>query len=32
MPGRLVVPPAKAECMYAPDVFGRTAAAVFEAR
>jgi uncharacterized protein YfaS (alpha-2-macroglobulin family) len=31
-PGRFVVPPTKAECMYAPDVFGRTAAAVIEAR
>ena len=30
--GRYGVPPAKAECMYAPDVFGRTAASIVEAR
>jgi uncharacterized protein YfaS (alpha-2-macroglobulin family) len=30
--GRFVTPPAKAECMYAPDVFGRTAASVIDAR
>lgn len=29
--GRYVVPPTKAECMYAPDVFGRTAASVVDA-
>jgi uncharacterized protein YfaS (alpha-2-macroglobulin family) len=28
--GRFAHPPAKAECMYAPDVFGRTAASVVE--
>ncbi|MBX3187760.1 MAG: hypothetical protein KF819_12125 [Labilithrix sp.] len=31
-PGRFVTPPTKAECMYAPDVFGRTAASTIEAR
>ena len=30
--GRFVTPPAKAECMYAPDVFGRTGASVVLAR
>ena len=29
--GRFTHPPAKAECMYAPEVFGRTAAAIIEA-
>lgn len=29
-PGRFAHPPAKAECMYAPDVFGRTEASVVE--
>ncbi len=29
-PGRFAHPPAKAECMYAPDVFGRTEASVIE--
>jgi uncharacterized protein YfaS (alpha-2-macroglobulin family) len=29
-PGRFVLPPAKAECMYAPDVYGRTAASVVD--
>lgn len=31
-PGRFVVPPTKAECMYEPETFGRTAAATFEVR
>jgi uncharacterized protein YfaS (alpha-2-macroglobulin family) len=31
-PGKFVTPPTKAECMYAPDVFGRTGAATIEAR
>ena len=31
-PGRFAHPPAKAECMYAPDVFGRTEASVIETR
>jgi hypothetical protein len=31
-PGRYVVPPAKAECMYAPDIYGRTAASVVDVR
>lgn len=30
--GRFVAPPAKAECMYAPDVFGRTGASVVDAK
>ncbi len=30
--GRFAHPPAKVECMYAPDVFGRTAAATVETR
>ncbi len=30
--GTFVVPPARAECMYEPDVFGRTGATVFEVR
>ena len=30
--GRFVTPPAKAECMYAPDVCGRTGTTVVEAR
>jgi uncharacterized protein YfaS (alpha-2-macroglobulin family) len=30
--GRFVVPPAKAECMYEPDVFGRTAASTIDAK
>ncbi len=28
--GRFVVPPTRAECMYAPEVFGRTASSTFE--
>lgn len=31
-PGKFVVPPTKAECMYEPEIFGRTAAAAFEVR
>ena len=30
--GRFVAPPAKAECMYAPEVFGRTGASVVDAK
>jgi hypothetical protein len=30
--GRFALPPAKAECMYAPDVFGRTSASVIEVK
>ena len=30
--GHFVSPPAKAECMYAPDVFGRTGASVIDAK
>jgi hypothetical protein len=30
--GTFVVPPTRAECMYAPDVFGRTAASVTVAK
>ncbi|HET9934557.1 MAG TPA: hypothetical protein VFQ35_27825, partial [Polyangiaceae bacterium] len=29
-PGRYVVPPLRAECMYSPEVSGRTAATTFE--
>jgi uncharacterized protein YfaS (alpha-2-macroglobulin family) len=28
--GRFIVPPAKVECMYEPEIFGRTAASTFE--
>jgi uncharacterized protein YfaS (alpha-2-macroglobulin family) len=30
--GRFVVPPTRAECMYSPEVFGRTASGTFEVR
>ena len=31
-PGRFVVPPTRAECMYEPETFGRTAATIFEVK
>jgi uncharacterized protein YfaS (alpha-2-macroglobulin family) len=31
-PGRFVVPPTRAECMYEPETFGRTAATTFEVK
>jgi uncharacterized protein YfaS (alpha-2-macroglobulin family) len=31
-PGKYVVPPTKAECMYEPETFGRTAAGSFEVK
>lgn len=31
-PGKFVVPPTKAECMYEPETFGRTGATTFEVR
>jgi uncharacterized protein YfaS (alpha-2-macroglobulin family) len=30
--GRFVVPPTRAECMYEPALFGRTAASTFEVK
>lgn len=31
-PGKFIVPPTKAECMYEPETFGRTAAGAFEVK